>query len=67
MKPRIAFFSLVLWILVPAVSGAHYHLDAADGNDLNAGTSPNEAWKSLEKVNATTFSPGDVIAFRRSG
>ncbi|WP_320668699.1 right-handed parallel beta-helix repeat-containing protein [Patulibacter defluvii] len=38
-----------------------YYVDAAGGSDANAGTSPEAAWKTLAKVNATTFSQGDKI------
>ena len=33
------------------------------GSDSNSGTAPWSAWQTLTKVNATTFSPGDRIAF----
>lgn len=41
-----------------------YYINANSGNDSNNGTSPNSAWKTLEKVNAFTFSPGDNLFFR---
>jgi hypothetical protein len=41
-----------------------YYLDSANGNDANSGSSPRTAWKSLEKVNATRFHPGDRILLR---
>jgi hypothetical protein len=47
-------------------SGTVYYVDSRGGNDSNAGTSPAAAWKSLEKVNATTFSPGDRILLKSS-
>ncbi|MGQ0639779.1 MAG: right-handed parallel beta-helix repeat-containing protein [Gemmatimonadaceae bacterium] len=34
------------------------------GNDHNAGTSPAKAWKTIAKVNAKTFSPGDRVLFQ---
>ena len=37
------------------------YVDFTAGNDAAAGTSPETAWRSLEKVNATTFMPGDHI------
>ena len=37
---------------------ATYYVDSAGGDDANSGTSENSAWQSIEKVNATTFSPG---------
>jgi hypothetical protein len=35
-----------------------------NGNDANAGTSPAAAWKTIAKVNAMTFIPGDSILFQ---
>ena len=34
------------------------------GDDGNNGTSQDSAWRSLDKVNATTFAPGDKILFK---
>ena len=34
------------------------------GNDLNSGTTPEEAWQSVSKVNSMNFEPGDVILFK---
>lgn len=45
-------------------AAVNYYVDAQGGNDLNAGTSRERAWKSLARVNATTFQPGDSILFR---
>ncbi len=41
-----------------------YYLDAAGGNDNATGTSSTSAWRSLAKVNATTFGPGDRVLLR---
>jgi hypothetical protein len=43
-----------------------YYLDSRSGDDSNAGTSPAAAWKSLEKVNAKTFLPGERILLKSS-
>ena len=48
-------------------AGTHkvtYYIDAAFGDDANRGTSPREAWKTLTKVNANVFAPGDRILFK---
>ncbi|SFB82337.1 Acetyl esterase/lipase [Parapedobacter composti] len=49
------------------VGGTIYYVDNFNGNDCHSGTTPDQAWKSLEKVNATRFHPGDCIYFRRGG
>jgi hypothetical protein len=46
-------------------TGTHtVYVDSVAGDDKNEGTTPDHAWKSLEKVNATTFAPGDHILFK---
>ncbi|MEI7026629.1 carboxypeptidase regulatory-like domain-containing protein [Paenibacillus sp. y28] len=47
-----------------AGTGTTYYVDAASGNDNNAGTMEAAAWRTLDKVNATTFQPGDRILLR---
>jgi hypothetical protein len=37
------------------------------GNDNNDGKSAKSAWKTVAKVNAASFAPGDVIRFARGG
>lgn len=45
---------------------ATYYVDSRGGNDASVGTTPETAWKSLEKVNATTFHAGDRILLKSS-
>lgn len=42
-----------------------YHVDSAGGADGNAGTSETAPWKTIAKVNASAFLPGDRILFKR--
>src|SRR5574343_163942 len=44
---------------------AIYYVDATGGNDDNTGLSAALAWKTIAKVNASTFNPGDSILFKR--
>jgi hypothetical protein len=46
--------------------GMTYYVDAGPGSDTNAGTSTREPWRTLTKVNATVFHPGDCV-FLKSG
>jgi len=48
----------------PAKSGHTYYVDAVAGDDAYRGDSPAQAWKTLTKINATTFSPGDRILLK---
>jgi hypothetical protein len=41
-----------------------YYVDPVAGSDANLGTYPGHAWKTLGKVNSTTFSAGDRILFK---
>lgn len=45
-------------------AGHSYYVDSIAGNDENPGTSVAAPWKTLEKVNRSTFSGGDVILFK---
>jgi hypothetical protein len=43
---------------------ATYYVDSALGGDTSAGTSQSAPWKTLSKVNAGQFRPGDRILFK---
>jgi Right handed beta helix region len=43
-----------------------FYVDSRGGNDANAGTSSEAAWKSLTKVSSTRFLPGDRILLKSS-
>ena len=72
----ISLFLAVSLLLSPAISGTTakaaqtpsvgttYYVSSARGNDANDGKSPSTAWKSIDKINATTFQPGDTILFK---
>ncbi len=55
--------TLMLSIAAYGVESNRYYV-SVDGDDSKDGLSPQTAWKSLAKVNSTTFLPGDVIHFR---
>lgn len=42
-----------------------YYVDASMGDDANSGTSPDQAWKTLEKVNSIQFKPGSSILLKK--
>lgn len=37
------------------------------GNDNNKGTSPDQAWATIDHINSLAFQPGDAILFERGG
>lgn len=47
-----------------AQAGTTYYVDAAAGDDSASGQDEAHAWKSLAKVSATTFRPGDRVLLR---
>ncbi len=61
-----SIITTVLTLLMINVTGAAtYYIDKITGADSNNGLSPEAAWQNVEKVNETTFSPGDSILFKR--
>ncbi len=46
---------------VPSPGHTTYFVNPAHGDDANAGTARDKPWKSLSKVNALQFAPGDKI------
>ena len=42
-----------------------YYVDSVAGDNAGPGTSLARPWKNLSPLNARTFAPGDVIAFKR--
>lgn len=58
-KPAILLFATAL-----AATAATYHVDSAGGNDAHDGLTPASAWRSLARVNAQVFQPGDELRFR---
>jgi parallel beta-helix repeat protein len=65
MTIRLLFVLLLLSIVSPFAHATSYYVDSQNGNDSNSGTSPTSPWRSLAKVSASNFSPGDSILLRR--
>lgn len=59
----LIFASAALACSSPALA-ATYYVDSVAGSDGNPGTSPEQAWQSLDKVNAESFGPGDQILLK---
>lgn len=59
--------------VIVTIPGTAYYVDASGGNDSNSGTSPENAWRTIAKVNQFSYSssspanlqPGDSILFKR--
>lgn len=67
-KTGLSLSVIICALLFPPMTTAKsYYVNNIAGNDLLAGQSENTAWKTLEKVNATTFLPNDTIRFKANG
>jgi hypothetical protein len=58
---------LFLLAFTPALYAATYYADATLGKDTNDGLSQASPWKTIAKVNASSFAPGDSILFKKGG
>ncbi|MDE1175012.1 MAG: hypothetical protein PW789_00200 [Edaphobacter sp.] len=62
---QIAF--LLIAVVSACTAGATTYYVSPTGNNLYPGTSTTQPWKTIAKVNSTTFSSGDQILFLRGG
>ncbi len=58
-------FIIVFLIATKTLFATDYYVSSSQGDDANDGLSPGAAWKTLSQVNSFSFSPGDVIHFKR--
>ncbi|MFI6740011.1 carboxypeptidase regulatory-like domain-containing protein [Nonomuraea sp. NPDC050451] len=72
MFPQLLTAAMILTSTLPVTAaatttvtaGTTYYVDAAAGDDSASGLDQAHPWKSLGKVNDTTFRPGDRILLR---
>ncbi|MDG6107648.1 right-handed parallel beta-helix repeat-containing protein [Dactylosporangium aurantiacum] len=61
----VAGAGLLVSVAAPAqAANTTYYVDAAAGADSNSGLDQSHPWKSLGKINATTFGAGDRILLK---
>ena len=65
MMAKVWLITACVLLLKAECLGSDYYVDAAGGSDNNSGLSPSAAWKTIAKVNASTFAPGDRILLKR--
>jgi hypothetical protein len=63
--PLAAITIFLLTLFQAPLSAADYHVDCSSGSDQNSGLSAEQAWRSVDKINNTTFAPGDSILLKR--
>ena len=56
--------SPVLALVPGAILAADYHADSRSGDDTRDGRTAATAWRTLDRVNAASFKPGDRVLFR---
>lgn len=67
----ISFFSFAFLLssakdnFLTSVKVNKFYVDSENGNDQNNGLSALKPWKTLQKVNNSTFNPGDNILLKR--
>ena len=57
--------TLAIFVMASSAWAKTYYIDATKGNDTNNGQSSSTAWKTIAKVNASSFNPGDQILFKK--
>jgi hypothetical protein len=60
---RLTCIATLLAATLPAAA-ATYYVDSTSGSDTNTGATITAPWKTLSKVSATEFKPGDRILLR---
>lgn len=66
MTRRFLCFLFILSMSLIA-SGATTYYVSPTGSDFSSGTSQNQPWRTINKVNNFTFASGDQILFQRGG
>lgn len=66
MKKFKKYFTILFCFVSFHVSATVYYVSNSNGNDGETGTFKETAWKTIAKVNAQTFSPGDSILFNKN-
>jgi len=66
MKIHKQIILSVLLITSNLVNATTYYVSSTIGNDNNTGTSTSVPWQTIDKVNITSFTPGDSILFKRN-
>jgi Right handed beta helix region len=62
-RPFPLLITILLLSLVTGCAQSRNYFISANGNDTNSGLSQSAPWKTIDKLNHTTFQPGDSILF----
>lgn len=61
------FFVSYFLFAILQVSAKTYYIDSSFGNDSSTGTSINTPWRTIAKINHSSFHGGDSILFKKGG
>lgn len=68
MRTKVLSGAILATMLTVAITSvcwpATYFVSSTAGNDNNTGLAATSAWKTIAKVNASSFAPGDQILFK---
>ncbi|MDR2755535.1 MAG: right-handed parallel beta-helix repeat-containing protein [Planctomycetaceae bacterium] len=53
--------------LLPSRQSVRFYLDSANGKDTATGQSPEQAWKTIQRLNSESLIGGDTVLFQRGG
>jgi len=56
---------ILLFLLCNVLYSATYYVSYSTGNNANDGTIESLPWKTMSKINNSSFLPGDIILFKR--
>jgi len=61
------FFAILLgsFLFVRGAIAETYYVDVSGGDDNNLGTATDQAWKTIAKVNSSSFFAGDSVLFKK--
>jgi len=60
---KLTWLILFLFLVIPVFSTTYYVKN--NGDDSKSGASNGQAWKTIAKVNASSFNAGDIILFKK--
>ena len=67
MKRILPLALAIALIAASSAQATDYFVDSYRGDDSAAGTSPETAWRTLDRVNGAEYQPGDAVRFLRGG
>lgn len=65
MIKRAVIISIIITLASNNLFATTYYVSNS-GDDTNSGLSPADPWSSIDKINSSTFLPGDSILFNRN-